>query len=105
MFTNAERRTYHAMMIANAVTPKTISNGTQVIRNRYLTWLPFHPQCLNFRANIGISDTSSQQLSNIMQTTTGSIHEVFSMKSRAPTSNAHQNRALAGVGSPMKPIA
>ncbi len=31
----------------------------------YFTSLPFHPQCLNFSANIGISDTSSHELTNI----------------------------------------
>jgi hypothetical protein len=49
---------YHAMIAANPVTPKKRRNGMQVSIKIYLTSLPFHPQCLNFRANIGISAMS-----------------------------------------------
>lgn len=45
--------------MAKAEMPKMMSSGTQVIRKMYLTSLPFHPHCLNLRANIGISLTST----------------------------------------------
>jgi len=47
------------MIIANDEIPKMTTNGQQVIKKRYFTSLPLNDQCLNFKANIGISDTST----------------------------------------------
>jgi len=53
--------TYHAIMIANPVRPNIASKGIQVSRKIYFTWLPFQPHSLNLSANIGISETISQE--------------------------------------------
>ena len=50
------------MIIANDEIPKIRISGIQVDRKTYFTSLPLKPQCLNFNANIGISDTSSHEL-------------------------------------------
>ena len=61
-FTITDRITYHAMMMANDEMPKMATNGMHVMRKIYFTSFPFHPHCLNFNANIGISETKSQEL-------------------------------------------
>ena len=42
--------------------PNKKSMTTEVKIKPYFTSFPCHPQCLNFRANIGISDTNSHEL-------------------------------------------
>ena len=59
-----ESTTYQAIITASPLIPNDINKGTQVIRNTYLISFPFQPHVLNFRANIGISATRSQQLIN-----------------------------------------
>ena len=103
--TIADNITYHATMIANAEIPKMATNGQQVIKKIYFTSLPLKPQCLNFKANIGISDTSSHELIKIPAMIKYNTHEWFSNLSPTPTMSDPQKSALAGVGNPIKPKA
>ena len=57
--------TYHAMMAASPLIPSRSNRGIQVSRKINLISLPFQPQVLNFRANMGISATSNQLLIKI----------------------------------------
>jgi len=50
-----ESRIYHAMTAANPLICRNASKIMLVSRKMYFTSLPFHPQVLNFRANMGIS--------------------------------------------------
>ena len=60
--------TYHAMTAARPLTPNSTSNGMQQRIKIYFTSLPFQPHVLNFKANMGISAMSSQQLMNVPMT-------------------------------------
>ena len=53
-----DKMTYHAMMAAKPLTPNRSSRGIHERIKMYLISLPFQPQVLNFRANMGISATS-----------------------------------------------
>ena len=53
--------------------PKTMMARTEAMAKLYFTSLPFHPQCLNLRANIGSSQIKSQLDSTIMTSMTGSM--------------------------------
>ena len=53
--------------------PKTTMARTEAMAKLYFTSLPFHPQCLNLRANIGSSQIKSQLDSTIMTSMTGSM--------------------------------
>lgn len=61
-FTISDNITYHAIMIANDEIPKITTNGIQVSKKRYFTSFPLKPHCLNFKANIGTSETSNHEL-------------------------------------------
>ena len=54
---------------------------------------------------MGISLTSSQLLTKTITTTATDIHGLLSMKRVAPVMMLPQKSALAGVGSPMNPMA
>ena len=54
-FVMTDRMTYHAIITAIPVMPNNNRIGTHVRMKIYLISLPFHPHCLNFRANMGIS--------------------------------------------------
>ena len=49
------------MIAANPVIPKKMKNGIHTIKNMKLTLLLLHDRFLNFRENIGISDTSNHE--------------------------------------------
>ena len=72
----------------------------------YFSMLPRSamPQCLNFRANIGISETRSHEQSSMSSTTDKAPHEPSKSEGMLTSSEA-QKSALAGVGMPMKPNA
>ena len=72
--------------------------------NRYLTSFPFHPHCLNFSANMGISATSSQQVTAMRIRIKTYACGMVAIRSPAPTMSEPQKRALAGVGNPMKEV-
>lgn len=80
------------------------STSTLKAANRYFTSLPLKPQCLNFRANMGISATSIQELKRIPSNSNGMNHEYCSNSGPKPTISEPQKRALAGVGSPMNDV-
>jgi hypothetical protein len=92
------------MMMAMPDILKIKRIGMHVRRNIYLTSFPFQPHCLNLRANIGISDTKSQQLKHIISKMMKSIQLEDSTNDGEPAIRAAQKRAFAGVGRPMKPI-
>ena len=56
---------YHAMMAARPLTPKKSSSGMHERMKMYFISLPFQPQVLNFRANMGISAIRSQPLMKV----------------------------------------
>ena len=49
------------MMAAKLLIPNKIRKGMQMIRKIKLTLLSFHDRFLNFRENMGISDTNSHE--------------------------------------------
>ena len=49
------------MIAAKLLIPRNIRRGMQIIRNIKLMLLSFHERFLNFRENIGISDTNSHE--------------------------------------------
>lgn len=53
--------------------PKMMMARTEAMAKLYFTSLPFHPQCLNLRANIGSSQIKSQLDSTIMTSMTGNM--------------------------------
>ena len=53
-----DRMIYQAMMAAKPLMPSHKSKGMHERIKMYLISLPFQPQCLNFRANMGISAMS-----------------------------------------------
>src|SRR5574344_2062076 len=55
LFEITDRITYQVMIIAKPQSRNTRSKGMQERIKTYLISLPFQFQCLNFRANIGIS--------------------------------------------------
>ena len=91
-------------MKAKAVMPKKSSSGTQLTMKIYFTSLPFHPQCLNFRANMGSSATSNHDDTHTPTNKATAPQGVLSIHLPAPTMSEPQNRALAGVGSPMNEV-
>ena len=91
------------MIIANYEIPKMTTNGQQVIKKRYFTSLPLNDQCLNFKANIGISDTSSHELIRIPARRKYKTQGRVSNFSPTPTRSEPQKSAFAGVGNPIKP--
>ena len=97
--------TYHAIMIAKPVRPNIASKGIQVSRKMYFTWLPFQPHSLNLSANIGISETISQELIRMPPKRKNTINGVASNHFPAPIMSEPQKRALAGVGNPINPSA
>ena len=46
------------MMAAKPLVPSRMISNRLLMANMYYTSLPFQPQCLNFRANIGSSAIS-----------------------------------------------
>ena len=46
--------------------PKTMMARSEAMAKLYFTSLPFHPQCLNLRANIGSSQIKSQLDSTVV---------------------------------------
>lgn len=48
---------YQTIIAANPAIPKKISSGMQTKRNIKLTLLSFQERFLNFKENIGISET------------------------------------------------
>ena len=54
------------MMAAKPLVPSSMISNRLLMANMYFTSLPFQPQCLNFKANIGISAMSNQQLTPTM---------------------------------------
>ena len=75
-----------------------------VMIKEYFTLFSFHPQCLNFKANIGISEMSSQLLRQIMNSRKYTLYVECSKKGVPPIINDPQKRALAGVGNPIKEV-
>ena len=53
------------MIAARPLTPKKSSRGMHERIKMYLISLPFQPQVLNLRANMGISAMRSQQLMKV----------------------------------------
>ena len=86
------------------IMPSNTIMAAENTMNEYLSSLPAHPQFLNYRANIGISAINSQLLMHIIASIGNTIIEELSMMSGCDTSNDAQNKALAGVGSPMNDV-
>ena len=86
------------------IMPSHIIMAAENTMNEYLNSLPAHPQFLNLRVNIGISAINSQLLTHIIASIGNTITEELSMMSGCDTSNDAQNKALAGVGSPMNDV-
>ena len=76
----------------------------QVRINMYLSSFPRHCQCLNLSANIGISDTSNQELIQMPTNKSGADHSKASICRLNPNKRAPQKSALAGVGRPIKEV-
>ena len=49
------------MMAAKLLIPNKIRKGMQIIRKMKLTLLSLHDRFLNFKENMGISDTSNHE--------------------------------------------
>jgi hypothetical protein len=81
-----------------------ISTNAEKQINRYFTSLPLNPQCLNFKANIGTSATSIHELRNMPMIIIRENHPYCSRIGPKPTISEPQNRALAGVGSPINDV-
>lgn len=101
----AERIMYTKMMAQKLCSgPKATMHATEKAAKRYFTSLPFHPHCLNLRANMGSSHTSNQLDKHIITSTTGSMYEGLVSQLAWVESSEPQNRALAGVGKPMNEV-
>ena len=92
------------MATATPMKPSNSMMATDVAAKTYFTSLPRQPQVLNLRANMGISDTSSQQLASIMATTASAPQGDEASQSPAPTMSEAQKSVLAGVGRPMNDV-
>ena len=57
----SESKIYQTMIAANPLIPKKMKNGIHTIRKMKLILLLLHERFLNFRENIGISDTSNHE--------------------------------------------
>ena len=68
----------------------------------YLTLLSVHDRFLNFRAKSGISATRSIQNRSMNSSRKRALNLGLTRNACCPTMRLPQNRALAGVGSPMK---
>ena len=58
---NTESKIYHTMMAAKALICNIARSGMQTIRKIKLVLLSFHERFLNFKENIGISETNNQE--------------------------------------------
>ena len=96
--------TYMIMIKAKEVMPKRTNSKMDSPAKQYFNSLPFQPHCLNLRANMGISQTISQLLMQIPKRMIDNDQGVRSMRELAPTMSEPQNKAFAGVGSPMKEV-
>ena len=85
-------------------TPIKRRRGMQTIRKTKLTLLSFHDKFLNFKENIGISETSSQE--NRPTSNNKQMGYKLSLVSQLwpPAASEAQNKALAGTGSPTKEL-
>ena len=57
----SERRMYQTMIAAKPLIPRKMRNGIHTIRKMKLILLLLHDRFLNFKENIGISDTSNHE--------------------------------------------
>ncbi len=74
------------------------------ITKPYFISLPLNPQCLNLRANIGISAIRSHELTMMPIRSRGREYAQNIICVPSPTMSEPQKRALAGVGSPMNDV-
>ena len=98
------RQIYHAIITEIPEIPKISNMGRHETRNTYLILFSCHPQCLNFKANIGISATRSQLLINTRTMSSRITCDCATSISSLPTMSAAQKRAFAGVGNPMNDV-
>ena len=102
---NSDMMTYRGMIRQKLpMNPDHAMMATHSAMNMYFISLPFHPHCLNLRANIGSSATSSQQHSATSIMSTHDIHGELSSHLLWVAMSEPQNRAFAGVGMPMNDV-
>lgn len=70
----------------------------------YFTSLPLNDHCLNFRANSGNSHTSRKLVQRISTRMRNTDQLWLLIQLGLLTTSEPQNRALAGVGTPMKEV-
>ena len=92
------------MITAKLQIPKNISVGIHTIKNMKLILLSFQDRFLNFKENIGISETSNQEnrQTNMNKQTGWQFSEIN--KSWAPATKDPQNSAFAGTGRPINEL-
>lgn len=94
---------YHTIIAANPLVRRTRSNGMHNSKKQKLTLLSFQLRLLNFRENMGISDTNNQE-NKPTATNKNSGWQAEVIQVCNPTATEPQNIALAGTGSPMKEV-
>ena len=101
-FTSAriDRATYHKMMAAKQLAPKR-KQGMQPKMKMNLTLFFSQLKFLNFRANMGTSQTSNMQKSNMKRKRNTALNLSETKKACCPNTSEPQKSALAGVGRPM----
>lgn len=95
-----ERTVYHIIMAANALIPRNRS-GILINKKVKLILLSFQDRFLNFKENIGSSDTNRNEKIKIKSSIIKTL--LFAnKKSFPPAMSDPQKKAFAGVGIPMK---
>ena len=103
MMQKPDQQRWYCLVAAPAAILATSTTAEKMMKP-YFSSLPRKPQCLNFKANMGISATSSQQLMKMPNITNGVNHRYCSSNGAKPTMSEPQKRALAGVGNPMNEV-
>ena len=85
-------------------TPKNARTMPERTIKPYLSLFWLSAWVLNFNANIGISLTSRYEKMNIKRIKTGKAHVKDAKEAPKPVNNEAQNKAFAGVGSPIKEV-
>lgn len=105
LYVMADNIIYHIITIVIPLNLKRVSNIILTIRKMYLMLLYFHERFLNFKENIGNSETRS----NDIIITNNNRYNALNSSSKIEFSFMHianelQKRALAGVGIPMNEL-
>jgi len=98
---NNEIRIYESIIAGNAPAFKNINSITDTARKLNLILLFFHEKSLNFKANSSNGATSSNENTTVIPVNTGAV-KIIALIDSGKKTNEVRNRALAGVGTPIK---